>query len=245
MKKFFIVLFVVLIHLKGFAQVSNQTIKITEDIGLIKLTENAYIHVSFLNMPSYGKASANGLVFINGNKAFLFDTPWTDSLTAELYTWFKDSLNINIVGVIPNHWHEDCMGGLQYLHNKNVESYSNQMTIEIAKSKGLPVPLHGFRDSLEIKFDDKLIKCYFFGAAHSADNIVVWIPSEKILFPGCMVKSMDSDNLGNTRDGDLDVYPRTIERLLKHFPDAKIVIPGHGQHGGTDLIKHTLELATL
>ena len=35
---------------------------------------------------------------------------------------------------------------------------------------------HVFGDSLEIKLDDKNIKLYYFGPAHTLDNIVVYIP---------------------------------------------------------------------
>jgi metallo-beta-lactamase class B len=76
------------------------------------------------------------------------------------------------------------------------------------------------------------------------DNIVVWVPSEQILFVGCMVKSMRSNDLGNIVDGDLKAYPVTINKLIDKFPNAKIVIPGHGQFGGFELIKHTKELLT-
>lgn len=116
------------------------------------------------------------------------------------------------------------------------------MTIDIAKTKDLPVPDHGFKDSLQLQLGDKRIICYYPGAAHSLDNIVVWIPSEQILFAGCMVKSISSTNLGNVADGDLEAYPGTIEKLMRKFSTAKIVIPGHGAVGGSELIKHTQEL---
>ena len=153
-----------------------------------------------------------------------------------------DSMKLKIAGFIPNHWHVDCMGGLGFIKQQNIETYANQMTIDIARSKNLPVPSHGFKDSLQLQLGNKMIKCYFLGAAHSLDNIVAWIPSEKILFAGCMVKSLNSKDLGNTADGDLIAYPKTIDKLMTKFPTAKIVIPGHGQFGGLDLIIHTKEL---
>jgi metallo-beta-lactamase class B len=118
------------------------------------------------------------------------------------------------------------------------------MTIDIAKSKHLPVPVHGFKDSLILHLGDKPINCYYLGAAHSLDNIVVWIPTEQILFAGCMVKSLKTKDLGNIADGDLNEYPKTVDKLIDKFPTAKIVIPGHGQFGGLDLIKHTRNLIT-
>ena len=115
-------------------------------------------------------------------------------------------------------------------------------TIDIAREKSLPVADHGFIDSIRLNFEGKLIKCYYLGAAHTLDNIVVWIPSENILFPGCMVKSINSTSLGNIADGDLKAYPGTIDRLIQKFSTAKIVVPGHGQPGGPELLFHTRDL---
>lgn len=173
---------------------------------------------------------------------FLFDTPTNDSLTKDLVNWIKDSLKAQLVGFVPNHWHVDCMGGLNYLHSIGIESYSNELTREIARAKNLPVPKHGFTDSLSLDLEGEKILCRFYGAAHSLDNIIVWIPSEKILFGGCMVKSMSATDMGNTVDGDLKEWPMTIKKVLNDYPDAKIVIPGHGQFGGTELLKYTLDL---
>jgi len=242
MKKIFLGLFIGLIQITGFSQSEDKTIKISDDLELIQISDNAYIHVSYTISPKWGRVGANGLLLIDKKQAFLFDTPWTDEQTENLILWIKDTMNVEIVGFIPNHWHEDCMGGLGYIHKQGIKSYANQQTIDIAKTKDLPVPEYGFKDSLELKLGEKLIDCYYLGAAHSMDNIVVWIPSEQILFTACMVKNMLSKNLGNTADGDLISYPMTLTKVMKKFPSAKIVIPGHGEYGGLELIEHTLEL---
>ena len=241
MKNLIISFFIGCLQLSGFSQ--NKIIHISDKLELIKISANAYVHVSYSYLPSYGRVASNGLVFINNKEAFLFDTPMTDSLTMDLVSFIKDSMKLKIAGFVPNHWHADCMGGLGYLKDQKIESFANQMTVDFARSKNLPVPDHGFTDSIEIHFGNKQIKCYYFGAAHSLDNIVVWIPSEKILFPGCMVKSLDSNNLGNTADGDLIAYPKTIDALIRKFSKARIVVPGHGQFGGMELLTHTKELA--
>jgi metallo-beta-lactamase class B len=153
-------------------------------------------------------------------------------------------MKLKIVGFVPNHWHADCMGGLRYLQSIGIESYANQMTIKIARTKGLPIPTHGFKDSLTLSLGDKLIHCYYFGAGHTLDNIVVWIPSEKVLFGGCMVKEFNAKGLGNIVDADLNEWPKTIDKVIDKFKTAKIVIPGHGQFGGLELLRHTRELLT-
>jgi metallo-beta-lactamase class B len=242
MNRVLFLLFFTLIQLSGICQNVNESLRITKDLELVKISDNAYIHVSYADVPGYGRVSANGLIFINNHNAFLFDTPWTDSLTEALVIYMKDKLDLKISGFIPNHWHSDCMGGLNYLQSQKIVTYANQRTIDIARSKSLPVPKHGFKDSIRLYLDKKIIDCYFLGAAHSQDNIVVWIPSEKILFPGCIVKSLSSTDLGNIADGDLIAYPGTIDKVIRKFRNAKIVIPGHGQSGGLDLLKHTRDL---
>jgi len=231
-----------LVQYTCLAQTDYQRIKVSEDIELIKLSENAYVHISWYEFPSYGRVPSNGLIFCNKGDAFMFDTPVTDSLTRDLVQFLTDSLKLRIVGFVPNHWHEDCMGGLAYLHSQQIDSYANQLTIDMAQKKSLPVPKQGFKDSLQLQLGEKVIQCYYLGPSHTLDNIAVWIPSEQILFPGCMVKSLDSKHLGNTSDGVLTAYQHTLDRLKDTFPTARIVIPGHGQFGGLELIDHTRKL---
>jgi metallo-beta-lactamase class B len=242
MKKLLILLLAFCLPFSVFTQTNYKTIIISDDIKLIQISDHSYVHVSNMIFPDHSRYPCNGLIYIDERKAFLFDTPPTDSLTKILVNWLQDSMQVTIVGFVPNHWHNDCMGGLSYLQSRGIDSYANQMTIDIAEAHHLPIPAQGFNDSLKLFLGTKAICCYYFGAAHSMDNIVVWIPEEKILFPGCMVKELNAKNPGNTANGDLNEYPKTIDKLLEKFKVAKIVIPGHGQFGGMELIRHTKEL---
>lgn len=233
---------VLLFTLTASAQSNAKKITINGDLEIIQLTPNVYQHISYAEFQGIGRFASNGMILTDGDKAFLFDTPPTELLTKQLVEWITQTLKLKIVGFVPNHWHIDCMGGLGYLQSIGVESYANQMTIDIAKAKNLPVPAHGFKDSLILNPGEHEIFCFYPGAGHSMDNIVAWIPSEKVLFAGCMVKEINAKGLGNTVDGDLTTYPQTIEKVLQKFPDAKIVIPGHGPAGGIELIRHTKEL---
>jgi len=246
MKKFknpaIILAVILLFGSAAYAQSSSKKITINGDLEVVQLTPNVYQHISCAEFQGIGRFASNGMILTDGDKAFLFDTPPTELLTKQLVEWITQTLKLKIVGFVPNHWHIDCMGGLGYLQSIGVESYANQMTIDIAKAKNLPVPANGFKDSLILNPGKHEIFCFYPGAGHSMDNIVAWIPSEKVLFAGCMVKEINAKGLGNTVDGDLTIYPQTIEKVLQKFPDVKIVIPGHGAAGGIELIRHTKEL---
>lgn len=245
MKKLFLLtVLAICISKISFAQEQYQKFQVTKDIEVIKINENAYVHVSYAEVSGWGRVAANGLIYLNNGKAALFDTPMTDSLTKDLLDWINTTLQAKVTLFVPNHWHRDCIGGLAYLNSLGIESYANEITVEITKSKELPIPMHGFRDSLTLSLGDKKIFCEYLGAAHAVDNIVVWLPSEKILFAGCMAKEVESENLGNTADADLKAYPETIKKVLNKYSNAEIVIPGHGEFGGIEILKHTLELAS-
>lgn len=215
---------------------------VSPDIEVIKLSDNAYIHVSEQEMGNWGRVSSNGLIVVNQGKAFLLDTPANNEQTETLVNWMTDSLHLQLVGFIPNHWHDDCLGGLDYLQQKGVKSYANQMTIEIAKEKGLPVPEVGFRDSLSLQLGNLTLECAYLGGGHSSDNIIVWIPQEKILFAGCMLKDTTWTILGNLSDAVIEEWPETIDKVLDRYSTAEIVIPGHGQFGGMEIVRHMKEL---
>jgi len=239
MKTLLISLFILINQTLIIAQTNSKTIDICSDINVIEISKNVYVHVSYSVFPKFGRFPSNGVIYIKNGKAFLFDTPANDSLTKILVSWLTDSMKVRIIGFIPNHWHTDCMGGLKYLQSLEIPSYANQKTIDIAKTKNLPIPIRGFTDSLSIPFEQNIIKCYFLGAGHSEDNIVIYLPSENILFAGCMVKDIYAKGLGNTEDANLTDWPKTIDNVIAKFPNAKVVIPGHGEFGGLELLHHT------
>jgi metallo-beta-lactamase class B len=225
-----------------FSQFGSNHHTVSEDIEIVQVSKHVYVHVSYADAPGFGRVASNGALFVDGSESLLFDTPMTDSLTARLVRWITDSLHTRIIGFVPNHWHDDCMGGLNYIHNAGIPSYANDMTIAIAKSQNLPLPRLGFSDSLRLQLGGEMVVCKYYGPAHSKDNIVVWMPTDSVLFAGCMAKELRSKTLGNLSDADLAGWPGTIARVIAAFPDAKVVVPGHGAFGGRELLTHTLEL---
>ncbi|MFC1537793.1 subclass B1 metallo-beta-lactamase [Candidatus Latescibacterota bacterium] len=223
----------------------DNTIKISDDLELIRLSDKAFIHTSYKDMSGYEHLPANGLVYIDDGKAFIVDTPWDDALTKMLVDWLRDNLAVEIEGVIVTHWHVDCMGGLNEIHKRGIKTYLQNLTREIAAREKLPVPENGFDTKLTLYINDKEIIAGYFGAGHTIDNIVVWVPAEKILFGGCMMKTLGSRGLGNTDDADLTEWPKTVNKVLERYSDAEIVIPGHGQYGDIKIIHHTLQLLQL
>ena len=237
-----LIVIIALFFLSNLNLAQEDRIKITKDVELVKISATTFNHISYHDLPNFQHVPANGLIYIDQGKAFIIDTPWTDEETATLLNWLKDSLNVTVAGAIVTHWHIDCMGGLREIQKAGINSYASNLTREIARSKNLPVPDVGFQDSLKLYLNDKEIVCRYLGAGHTIDNIVVWLPAEKTLFGGCMVKTLGANSLGNTEDADLSEWPKTLKQVLAEFSNSEIVIPGHGNFGNLDLIHHTIKL---
>ena len=62
---------------------------------------------------------------------------------------------------------------------------------------------------------------------------------QRTLYGGCAVHELSSTSGGNVADADLAEWPNSAERIQKHYPEAEVVIPGHGLPGGLDLLQHT------
>jgi metallo-beta-lactamase class B len=221
----------------------DKPVKISDELEIMQISEHVYLHISNGIIPGYGRVSSNGAVVISKGEAVLLDTPVNDTITELLVKYLQNSLKVKIKYFVPNHWHSDCVGGLAYLQKTRIQSIANKMTVDIAKSKGHPVPDKHFDKNYTLKCGGLKLLCFYPGAAHTTDNIVVWIPEDKVLFAGCMAKAVDWETLGNTADGSLPDYARTIKTVMQKFPEAQIVIPGHGKPGGMEVLEHTYKLA--
>lgn len=215
---------------------------IDKDIQLVHLQDSIFVHISWHQLDNFGRFPSNGLLLIKNGQALMIDTPMDNDKTERLTTYLKDSMLVVVRKLIIGHFHDDCLGGLSYLQSRGVESIANAMTLEKCKELGLPLPSTPFTDSLAFDFNGEQIDCHYFGPGHSFDNITVWIPGKKMLFGGCLVKSMDARGLGNLSDAVVPAWDSTVARILKKYPAIKTVIPGHGDFGGAELLLHTMEL---
>jgi len=219
----------------------SSIIKVSDRLEILAISDKVYIHKSFLDIPNYGKFECNGLIYAESGNAYVFDTP-TDTLASqELIHWIKSNLKAEIEGVIVNHFHDDCLGGLAAFHKMGIPSYCTRRTAELAAKKNLTVPTNIFEEKLILKLHGSPIENRYFGEAHTGDNIISWLPEEQVLFGGCIVKSMNAGK-GNLADANVQEWPKTVQKIKGAYPNVKVVVPGHGAYGDKQLLDYTIQL---
>lgn len=206
-----------------------------------EITPNIFQHISYLEIPNYGPYPCNGMIFRSGNEVIVFDTPTTDSVAKELIQWLRDDLKCEIKAVVINHFHEDCLGGLAAFHAAGIPSYAQNLTIELAQKENYELPQNGWKRKKKLKIGKHKVLQYFLGEGHTLDNIVSYVPSEKALFGGCLIKSYKAKK-GYLGDANPAAWSETVAKVKAKFPHVEYVIPGHLKVGGSELLDYTIEL---
>ncbi|HYF81558.1 MAG TPA: subclass B1 metallo-beta-lactamase [Clostridia bacterium] len=216
----------------------------TEDSNYVELTKvknNIWVHTTYADYNG-NRTSSNGLVIDTSGGLVLIDTPWNNEQTKELIKLTKSKFNKDISLALITHAHDDRIGGISALLENRIDVRSTSLTAQLAEKNGFKKPAPLLDSDPSIKVGDVSFEVFYPGEGHSSDNIVVWIPQYKVIFGGCLIKAMDSKGLGSTTDVNIEQWPISVKKILEKYPDADVVIPGHGKWGGIELLKHTLEL---
>lgn len=207
--------------------------------------------------------SANALLVEMGpSDLVLVDTLYTPAAMKQLYSWMEQNLPRRRLLAVNTHFHSDRSGGNAYLKEKKVPTYASDATVKLMKTRGRAVmegvagavadeaqradflsapivPAEGvfaLKTGLKLSVGGEPFEVRFHGAGHSPENVVVWFPSRKLLFGGCLVLS--ADRVGNTSDADLGNWSKAVAALKEY--GARLVVPGHGSATSPDLLDRTL-----
>lgn len=244
--------------------VSASPEKMAEYLFFEQLNENVYLIDHHFPWP------ANSLAVKINETVILIDTPYTSAATKIVVERIRDTWRPANIIAVNTGFHVDNLGGNGYLIEQGIPVYGSKLTYELLEQIGEASrklmlswlrgpankvfydghqepyikPTHLFEIKLNEVFTllDGKVQIYYPGESHSPDNLVVYLPELKLLFGGCMVKSSESKNLGNTANANLADWPKSVQKLLDKYKDAAIVVPGHGKWGDIKLLRHTLEL---
>lgn len=210
---------------------------LADDVSVRRMAPGVWVHTT-VSGEDFGRYPANGLVIEDGEDALLVDTGWNSRQAEHLLAWAQEELRRPVRAAVVTHFHIDRTGGVPALVARGLPVYGLEETSRLAKARGESAPSHTFAEAQRLGS----LELFFPGAGHARDNLVVWHRDSRILFGGCFVKDGAAKDLGNVADADPAAWPESLERTRSHFPEMRIVVPGHGLPGGPELLTHTQEL---
>ena len=204
------------------------------------LSEHTYVHISQIVLEDGHAFDCNGLLYVKEGDVLVFDTPATEAVSEELLAFIRKQ-GWTTQGVLINHHHTDCLGGLSFFHKAGIASWAHQKTIAEAALDHAVVPMYALLDTMWQVGKLGPVQVYHPGAAHTNDNIVAYVEEDSVLFGGCMIKSLGASK-GNIADADTLNWPQAVQLVKHQFPAARYVVPGHGAWGDTALLTYTANL---
>jgi glyoxylase-like metal-dependent hydrolase (beta-lactamase superfamily II) len=102
---------------------------------------------------------------------------------------------------------------------------------------GLTRPTHTFEETLSLDLGDRKVELHYLGRGHTAGDIVVWLPEERILFAGDLVEAEAAPYMG---DGHIAAWRGgTLDNVAAL--DARQLVGGRGPVVRDDAVPRAIE----
>jgi glyoxylase-like metal-dependent hydrolase (beta-lactamase superfamily II) len=205
--------------------------RIAQTVWVARIAPHLWLHTTTGVMSGF-VFPANGLILEQDGGALLIDAGYTPDQAETLVLWSKKNLSSPVALAVATHFHNDRTGGIDGLKKYGVRTLANPLTCQLASEHQMPVPEPITDFGTEPYRLDKACELLFPGAGHTRDNIVAWLPQQRVLFGGCLLKSGTSGGLGNIADSVIPDWAATVRNVQTHYPLPNIAIPGHGTTRG-------------
>lgn len=219
-----------------FGQDSNTSLKISH------LTGDFYVFTTY-NYYKGNRMPANGMYLLTNNGAIVIDSPWDTTQFQPLLDSIRIKHNKKVVQCIATHFHEDRTGGLEYYRQQGIKTYTTRLTDELSKKRGMKRAEFLINKDTVFTIGQYSFQTYYPGHGHAPDNIVIWFAKEKVLYGGCLIKSVEDNDLGNLADASIKDYATTVKNVQEKCGDIKYLIPGHKDWTNVKSLEHTLKMA--
>jgi glyoxylase-like metal-dependent hydrolase (beta-lactamase superfamily II) len=218
-----------------FAQVSKPSLTISH------LTGDFYVYTTYRSLSGTPYPS-NSMYLVTCNGVVMLDTPWDTTQFQPLLDSIEKRHQKKVILCIATHFHDDRTAGLDFLRQKGIKTYTSKLTYELCKEHNEKQAEYYFTKDTTFKICNYSVQTYYPGEGHTKDNIVIWFDKDKILYGGCLVKSTESNGLGNIEDANIPAWSTSISNIMDRFSKPKYVIPGHLDWDNNKSLQHTLSL---
>lgn len=211
-------------------------------LNISHLTGDFYV-VTTYSLYNGNRIPANAMYLVTNNGVVVFDTPWDTTQFQPLLDSIRVKHNKNVVLCLATHFHEDRTGGLEFYRQQRIKTYTTRQTDELSKKRGMKRAEFLINKDTVFTVGQYSFKTYFPGQGHSPDNIVIWFEKGRILYGGCLIKSVEDNSLGNLSDANVKDYATTIKNVQEKCKNPKYIITGHSDWTSKKSLNHTLKMA--
>jgi len=210
-----------------------------------KINENAYCFFGLSEvMDEHNNGNMSNSCFVNmGTSYLVIDSGPTYSYASQAYEKMQQIKDLPISFVINTHVHDDHWLGNSYYAELGIQiigssAFKKEAKVEVTRmqrriskdaylktTQEFPKVFVEKHEKKVLTFNDKEVHLISVNKkAHTDSDLLVYIPSEKIIFVGDLVFN---DRIPSIRDGNLKGWMQTLEEVSSM--DLDFIIGGHGK----------------
>ncbi|MDB2437858.1 subclass B1 metallo-beta-lactamase [Hellea sp.] len=208
----------------------------TYPVALQKIADGVWVHTSNYLVPGRKAVPSNGLIIEDGDSLIMVDTAWGEMLTQSLLNTIEADIGKPVKKLVITHHHPDRLAGVDVMEIEGAEVFTHPLTPIKALKAEFPVPNTSVAALKNPGARTKVgpIEVAYPGPGYAEENLVVYVPAQKILFGGSAILGAEASTLGNLSDANLKAWPQTLNWIKATYPDTQTIVPAHGK--GSDLI---------
>jgi glyoxylase-like metal-dependent hydrolase (beta-lactamase superfamily II) len=199
-----------------------------------------------LGTPANRNFISNGGFVVTPEGVVVIDALGAPALARELLTQIRRLTGQPIRYVIVTHYHADHLYGLQVLKAAGATVIAHRAAADYLHSESAQQRLQASRETLAPWIDETTqlvapdrwidgpgptvlelggtrIEIHPVGPAHTPEDLVVWLPRERVLYAGDLVFRNRIPFVGQA---DSARWIESLDRLLAFEP--RVIVPGHG-----------------
>jgi glyoxylase-like metal-dependent hydrolase (beta-lactamase superfamily II) len=187
---------------------------------------------------------SNAAFIVTPAGVVVIDALGSPALAVRLMAEIRKVTPIPVTHVIVTHYHADHIYGLQALKAQGARIIAHRAALEYLNSDNARLRLEASRQELSPWIDDKTqlvpadewidgpkeltvggvrFMLQPVGPAHTPEDLVVYMPKEKVLFAGDLVFRSRIPYVGQADSGH---WIKSLDTLLAF--DSTVIVPGHG-----------------
>ena len=201
-----------------------------------------------------GGSGSNGGLIIGENAVLVIDAKMNEESVIQTIEAIKELTDKPIKYLVNTHSDGDHImgnrwfpGSLTFIAHENCRDDFFKENFGRASDWGEPefypfTPSMTFKMNMDIWLGKDKIELHYFGVGHTAGDIVVYHPEEKIAFMGDQYFQTRPQLIHSNKNGNSFEYVKTVEKMLETL-DAETFLSGHSDPVGREEIeKHILSM---
>ncbi|MGJ8561064.1 MAG: subclass B1 metallo-beta-lactamase [Litorimonas sp.] len=213
-------------------------------VTLSPIAEGVWVHTTHYRLPGQAPIPVNGLVVVDGEEVTLVDGAWGELATVSLLEKIRTETGKPVTKMIVTHHHADRTAGVDAAEREGIEVFTHPTTPMLAARAGWPAPNTSVAalGAPKSRILVGRVEVAYPGHGHASDNLIAYLPDERILYTGCAARGAGSETLGNIEDADLPKWRESLLWTKATYPQTLTVVPGHGKGANLSLIDATIAL---